>query len=156
MKAGEVQVTVIGGLRILVLKEKRQIVLVVSPGKVKPRLENQCERAETVRPAVDQVAGAEKAIFLLVETLPGQFIEQTLPMAVDVTHDEVMAVLIGRVGLEENHLNDSYWPNRAFPIYFPCCRCALRPSRSEQDPVNSHLWLFMLCMLSDIVHDKTM
>lgn len=70
---------------------------------MKPRLEKQRERAETVRPAVDQVSGAEKPIFLLVEPLPGQFIEQALPMAVDITHDKVVAVPIGRIGFEENH-----------------------------------------------------
>lgn len=118
-------------MTLLALKEKGQIVLVVSPGKVKPRLEKQRERTETVRPAVDQVAGVEKAIFLLVKTLPGQFLEQTLPMAVDVPHDEVLAVLIGRIGLEEIHLNDNYWLNRAIP------------------------WFFVLCMWSDIIHDKT-
>ena len=37
--------------------------------------------------------------------VPALLIEQALPMAVYVTHDEVVAMLIGRIGLEERHLN---------------------------------------------------
>lgn len=64
-------VMVIMGLQILVLKKKLEIVLVVSPDKVKPWLEKQRERAETVWPAVDQVTGTEKPIYLLVKPLLG-------------------------------------------------------------------------------------